>query len=202
MYIRSELKKRAKAMFTAQYGVSVGAYILFVLIIGASSFTFVGLLLLFPPLMVGYSAFCLSIWRGGRGDIDYMFSRGFSDYGRSLGGILWMELFIFLWSLLLIVPGIVKSIAYSMTPYILADYPNVRPTEALKLSMRMTQGHKGKIFCLCLSFIGWWLLSVLTCNILGLLFVGPYMNTSLAGMYDMLRHDALTRGVIRPEELA
>lgn len=201
MYIRSEMKKRAKYMFSAQYGISICAYILFVFIVGAVGISGIGALLLFPPLLVGYSAFCINIWRGGRGEIGFMFNNGFSDFGRNLGGILWMQLFIFLWSLLFVIPGIIKTFAYSMTPYILADCPKVRPTEALKLSMRMTQGHKGKIFVLQLSFIGWLLLSGLTGGILNLLYVGSYMGTSMAGMYDTLRYDALTRGVIRQEEL-
>lgn len=203
MYNRAELKNRAKTTFLSQYGISIGAYILYAVLVAVSSSAFgIGVLLVMPPMLVGYSAFCLQVWRGGAGDINDMFSKGFSDYGRSLGGILWMELFIFLWTLLFFVPGIIKALSYSMTPFILADCPNVRPTEALKLSMRMTKGHKGKIFVLYLSFIGWGLLSLLTGGILHLLFVGPYLNTSMAGIYDTLRHDALTRGAVRPEELA
>ena len=203
MNIRAEIKTRAKAVFTRQYGISIGAYILFIVIVSASSGISAGLGALFivPPMLVGYSWFCLQIWRGQQGDVGGMFSKGFSDYGRHLGGILWMELFVFLWTLLFIVPGIIKSLAYSMTPFILADCPNVRATDALKLSMRMTKGRKGQVFVMYLSFIGWMLLSGLTCGILDLLFVGPYMNTSIAGLYESLRQDAITSGAIRPEEL-
>ena len=88
-----------------------------------------------------------------------------------------------------------------MTPYILADCPNVTATEALKLSMRMTAGHKGKLFVMHLSFIGWTLLSALTCYILLIVHVGPYMNATLAGYYVELRDKALAEGIITPEEL-
>jgi uncharacterized membrane protein len=68
--------------------------------------------------------------------------------------------------------------------------------------MRMTKGHKGKVFMMGLSFIGWMLLSGLTFGLLYLFYVGPYMNTSFAGLYDELKANALRTGVIRPEELA
>jgi uncharacterized membrane protein len=101
-----------------------------------------------------------------------------------------------------VIPGIVKAFAYSMTPFILADSPNVRATDAIKLSMRMTQGHKGGIFVMCLSFLGWAILSALTCGILQILYVGPYVSTSFAGLYVDLKAKALSSGIIKPEELA
>lgn len=200
---RAEIKAQARANFSAQYGVSLGAFLVYGLLVGAASGITGGIaaLLLAPPLMVGYAWFCLCIYRGYRGDISAMLSNGFNNYGRNLGGILWMELFIFLWSMLFVIPGIIKALAYSMTPYILADTRNVPATEALKLSMRMTKGHKGKVFVMGLSFIGWMLLSALTCGLLSLFYVGPYMNTSFAGLYEELRAGALATGVIRPEEL-
>jgi len=204
MFDRVAIKHRAKAAFQSQYGISVGALALFWLIlVAASTVTFgIGTLLLAPPMLVGYASFCLRVYKGEQGDISDMFTAGFADYGRNLGGILWMYLFTSLWTLLFIVPGIVKAIAYSMTQYILTDCPNVEPTEALKLSMRMTNGHKGGLFVMFLSFIGWWLLSGLTFGILGLLYVGPYYATSFAGVYVDLKHKALETGVIRAEELA
>ncbi len=201
---RADIKAQAKANFTAQYGVSLGAFIVYGLLVCAASGATAGLgaLLLVPPLMVGYSWFCLCIYRGYKGDIGAMLGAGFNNYGRNLGGILWMELFIFLWSLLLLIPGIIKALAYSMTPYILADTRNVPATEALKLSMCMTKGHKGKVFVMGLSFIGWMLLSGLTFGLLNLFFTGPYMETSFAGLYEELKNNALRTGVIRAEELA
>jgi uncharacterized membrane protein len=158
--------------------------------------------LVYPPVMVGHNAFSLRIYRGQTATVRGMFENGFSNYGRHIGGMLWMELFIFLWSLLFIIPGIIKYYAYFMTPYILAECPNVPATEALRLSMRMTQGYKGDIFVMQLSFLGWGILSALTFGILGLVYVGPYYSASMAGMYDALKARALTDGVVSAEELA
>lgn len=202
MKLRPDIKRQAKANFSAQYGISLGAYLLYMVIIWAISWTGIGTLLLTPPLLVGYSFFTLRVYRGEKGDIAEMFNVGFRDYGRSLGGILWMELFTFLWTLLFIIPGIIKMLSYFMTPFILADCPNVRPTQALKLSMRMTKGHKGKVFVMALSFIGWAILSSLTFGILMIFFVGPYMNTSFAGLYSELKQEALEKGVVTAAELA
>ena len=202
MLSRVDIKTQARANFTGQYGISLGAFVLYAVLTGVVSGTVIGGLLLVPPLMVGYASFCLRIYRGQQGDIGDMLGAGFKDYGRSLGGILWMELFICLWTLLFIVPGIIKALAYFATPYILADTQRVSATDALKLSMRMTKGHKGKIFVMGLSFIGWMLLSGITCGLVGLLYAGPYMNTSFAGMYEELKAEALRTGAIRPEELA
>jgi uncharacterized membrane protein len=88
-----------------------------------------------------------------------------------------------------------------MTPYILADCPDVKATDALKLSMRITNGHKVDLFVLQLSWIGWGLLTGLTFGILGIVFVFPYMNTTMAGYYIELRDLAIDSGIVLPEEL-
>ena len=89
---------------------------------------------------------------------------------------------IFLWFLLLIVPGIVAALSYSMTFYILADEPDINAKEALEKSKIMMDGHKMDLFLLGLSFIGWALLCILTLGI-GLLWLIPYMNVSAAKFY-------------------
>jgi len=123
------------------------------------------------------------------------------NFGRKFGGMIWMSLWIYLWSLLFIIPGIIKAFAYSMTPYILATSPNVTATDALKLSMRMTDGHKGKIFVMGLSFIGWHILNSFTFGILGIFYVYPYETTAYAGLFVELRGYAVATGVIHPAEL-
>ena len=192
----------AKSNFQNQYGLCVGAFVLFMLLGGMISSTGIGALLLMPPLTVGYAYFSLRIYRGQQGDIGEMFGAGFNDYVRNLGGILWMQLFTFLWSLLFIIPGIIKALAYFMTPYILADSKNVSATDALKLSMRMTNGYKGEIFVMFLSFIGWGILSAITFGILAIFFTGPYIHTSLAGLYEELKLNALEKGTVTAEELS
>jgi uncharacterized membrane protein len=201
MKSRVAIKEDAKVKFQAQNGLSIGALILFMLLSGAATGTFFGALLLAPPLAVGYSYFCLKIFRGEKGEIGELF-QGFQNFGKSVGGMLWMYLFICLWSMLFWIPGIIKALSYFMTPYILAECPNVKAKEALKLSMRMTQGHKGDIFVMGLSFIGWMILSGMTAGILYIVYVGPYMNTSFAGLYEELKKNALANGAVKSEELA
>ncbi len=199
MLTRAEIKERAKAAFAANRGVGIGAYVLFVIVAGAISalgFGFVGLIVV-PVLTVGYAFFCIRFYlMDPNVNVSDMFTESFNSFGRNLGGMLWMTLWVFLWSLLFIIPGIIKAISYSMTPYILANEPKVEATEALKLSMRMTEGHKWEIFVFELSFLGWELLSCLTFGILELVYVGPYRETSRAGLYLELRQNAISQGVI------
>jgi len=106
----------------------------------------------------------------------------------------------FLWYLLLIIPGIVKSYAYRMVPYILADNPDIGAKKAIKLSNEMTEGHKFDIFVLDLSFIGWYLLGVLALFV-GVLFVMPYENATNAELYLVLRKNALENNFCSYEDL-
>lgn len=154
-----------------------------------------------PPILVGYSSFNLRIFRGEKAEIGDIFSDGFKNYWRKVGGILWMGLFTFLWTLALIIPGIIKMLSYFMTPFILAESEHVTATEALKLSMRMTDGHKGQIFVMALSFIGWELLSLLSLGLLGIVYVYPYRAISFAGLYDELKQKALADGTVTIEDL-
>ena len=98
----------------------------------------------------------------------------------------WVALFVFLWSLLLIIPGIIKAYAYAMTVYIAEENPDMDPREAMKKSEEMMMGHKKELFVLDLTFIGWFLLSMLTFGIL-LLFVQPYLYTAHAHFYLSLK---------------
>ena len=97
------------------------------------------------------------------------------------------DLFVFLWSLLLIIPGIVKSYSYMMVPYILAENPDMSGTEAITLSRRMMDGEKWNAFMLDLSFVGWGLLGLLTCGILLVLYVNPYHACTQAELYNVLK---------------
>ena len=204
MRTREEIKLQAKACYRSDMGTSIGAYIVFALVCGVLSGATGGVaaFILMPVLMIGYNFMLSRMYLGGKGNIGDIFTQAFTNFGRKLGGYLWMMLFTFLWSLLFYIPGIVKALAYSMTPYILANEPNVKAKDALKLSMRMTQGYKAEIFVFYLSFIGWGLLSALTCGILELVFVGPYRQLSMAGLYWELRANAVANGVITEEEFA
>jgi len=203
MFPRKEIKEYAKTKFKAYYWTMVGiCFVVELIMYGASAITYgFGTFFLQPPMLVGMSFFCYLVYQGEKPEFGELFSFGFNDYGRKLGGILWSWLFITLWTLLLIVPGIIKSFAYAMTPYLLAEYPNIPATEAIKVSMKITNGRKGDIFVMYLSFIGWLILSGLTFGILYIFYVGPYMYTSFAGMYDVLKKDALESGKITLADL-
>ena len=98
----------------------------------------------------------------------------------------WKEVKIFLWSLLFVIPGIIKSYEYCMVPYILAENPQISCERAFELSRKMTKGEKWKIFVLDLSFIGWRILGVLCCCV-GQVFVEPYYEATFAELYQIMR---------------
>lgn len=202
MPTREQLKDRAKMTFRANYGNCVATYLIAMLLIGVSAYTVVGTVLVAIPLELGLLCFFLMVFQGAMPDLSVMFTTGFAiNYGRKIGGMLWMGLWTFLWSLLLFIPGIIKAYSYAMTPYILAAYPDVRAKDALKLSMRMMEGHKLELFVLHLSFIGWAILSSFTCGILLVLYVGPYMQITTVGYYCELMDFAVKCGVVSTEEL-
>ena len=90
------------------------------------------------------------------------FIEGFNNWARAILGTLWQALWVFLWSLLLFIPGIIKSIAYSQMFYLIVEYKDLSVTKAMKISMKITNGHKWDLFVMHLSFLGWLILSVFT----------------------------------------
>lgn len=107
---------------------------------------------------------------------------GFKNYGSSLALYLLIAIFTALWTLLFIIPGIVKAYSYSMSWYILADTPQMGANAARKRSMELMRGNKWRLFCLHCSFIGWLLLCILTLGILTL-WIAPYLQTAQAEFY-------------------
>lgn len=110
---------------------------------------------------------------------------GFKSFGDSLALHILNAIFTFLWSLLLVIPGIIKAYSYSMGYFILADRPDLSGNQARKRSMYLMKGHKWQLFCLDFSFIGWYLLSLLTLGILAF-WVYPYHMTARAEFYNEL----------------
>ena len=147
-------------------------------------------LILSGPFQLGLTKFILSIARNREPRIEQLFE-GFNDFTRSMQAYLRMVLFIILWSLLLIVPGIIAAFSYSMTFYILADDPNISAVDALNKSKSMMDGHKMDLFLMSLSFIGWAFLCILTLGI-GFLWLFPYMNVSIAKFYQDIKGDEET----------
>lgn len=112
-----------------------------------------------------------------------------NNYKNNVLVIFMTNLYIFLWTLLLIVPGVIKSYAYRMVPYILGDNPDISYKEALAMSEEMMMGQKWNAFVLDLSFILWHLLSGITLGIVGVFYVGPYVNFTNAELYLALKNN-------------
>ena len=117
----------------------------------------------------------------------------FSNYFHKVLGMLWMTILITLWTLLLIIPGIIKAFSYAMTPFILDEKPELSVTEAIHHSRMLMKGHKFDLFWLYLSFIGWGILCIFTLGI-GFLWLSPYMTTALASFYEEVKAEYAVNG--------
>jgi uncharacterized membrane protein len=150
---------------------------------GPSGISTIYNLLINGPMILGYAMFAISIFRKRETSAAEVFY-GFERFGKAFGLYIVMSIFIILWSLLLIIPGIIAAFRYSLSFYILADHPEMGIMEALNESKRMMKGNKWKMFCLNLSFIGWGILCVFTLGI-GFIWLLPYMEVSFIAFYDI-----------------
>lgn len=143
----------------------------------------VGAIIVGGPLFYGLCRISVNLVKGKNEiNIGELFC-GFSEkMGQSILLTLMTGLFTFLWSLLFIVPGIVKAYSYAMAPFLLQDDPEKDWYQCLNESKEMMRGHKWQLFCLDLSFIGWELLGLLCCGV-GIIFVYPYQITARANFY-------------------
>lgn len=177
-----------------------GLMVVSVIVIMAVIFLIYGLLVLYnifviAPFSVGGTKFFIDA-RNEDGDINKMlfpFKKG--RYASIVKAMAWQYLFIFLWSLLFLIPGIVKSYSYSMVPYLMADNPELDYKGAMKLSLHMTSGQKLRMFVLDLSFIGWGILGLLA-FVVGILFLVPYYEATKAELYAVLKNNAIEEGLI------
>lgn len=134
------------------------------------------------PLAIGLNKYFIEFSRQLSPDVEVLFDGYKESFLSSILLSLLTGLLVFLWMLLLIIPGIIKAYAYAMAPYILAENPTISITEALDQSQEMMKGHKMDLFILGLSFIGWFLLGVITLGI-ALIWVIPYFNAAQAEFY-------------------
>lgn len=187
-----EITSRARASLAGKWGLGVGVTLLNILVTQIPSSVIPGFgglisLVITGPISVGIALLFLNIARNRPSEVGQMFE-GFKSFGNALGTYLVTLIFIILWMLLLIVPGIIASLSYAMVYFILADHPDMGPTDCITLSKNMMRGYKWQYFCLGFRFLGWMLLSILTLGI-GLLWVIPYMQTSYAHFYEMVRRN-------------
>lgn len=154
------------------------------------SFSYLGLvqLILGGVIELGYCRYLLNQHDHREMNFSDLFSR-FDQFGAGFCLRLLTTLFTMLWSLLLIIPGIIASYSYAMAPYIMTEHPEYSATECIKKSKEMMYGHKFALFCLDFSFIGWAILSAFTFGI-GILFLNPYQAAARAAFYREISKEA------------
>jgi len=178
------LRKQSYDLLEGRWMISALIFLVYTVIMGAASSIVIGTILLLP-LTYSIKVIFLDLNRGQELNASDLFG-GFKDYGRILLTMLLTDIYIFLWSLLFVIPGIIKYYSYSMVPYVLRDYPDLSFDEAIEQSMHMMNGFKSKLFMLDLSFIGWAILCVFTLGI-GFFWLMPYVYTNHALFYEDLQ---------------
>ena len=188
----STLRQMARESLKGKWNIVVPTFLVYFLILGGIEYLgeivpTLSLLTIIVsgPIVLGISIFSLNIARNKDARIEQLFE-GFRNFGTSILAYVLMVLFIILWTILLIIPGIIAAISYSMTFFIIAEDETIGAYDALKKSKEMMNGHKWKFFCLGFSFFGWFLLSLLTLGI-GLLWLAPYVNVSYVKFYDDIK---------------
>lgn len=154
--------------------------------------------LLLIPFTIAASGYYLNHIRGFNPEWKSLYKEGIDNYGSYLVTGVLVNAFTVLWSLLFVVPGIIKAIAYSQAKYVIHDNPRLKGKEAIEISKRMTNGFKGDLFSMYLSFIGWYILVGLTGGILSI-YVTPYVETTAAMYYENLKRYSIENGIVAPE---
>lgn len=165
----SQFKIAAKEALKGKWGIAIGVFFIYSILSAITGFIpdgylwLSGLILIFfvGPLSVGYQWFFLEVKRNSKLKVEMLFDGFKKNYVRSLTSSLLVSIFLFLWFLLLIVPGIIKCLSYSMTYFILRDRPEISALDAINESRRLMHGKKKNLFYLGLSFIGWYLIPIL-----------------------------------------
>lgn len=155
--------------------------IIFITVLSVAAIISIGRMVVGGPIQLGYAQFLLKQQDGVECGVPDLFSQ-FHRFGQGFLQSFMRGLFTLLWGLLFIIPGIVKSLSYAMTPFIMAENPDLTAKEAINISKQIMDGHKAELFWLNLTFFGWIILCVFTLGI-GFLFLNPYMNVSYAVFY-------------------
>ena len=190
----AELKTKAKAQIKGKIGI-LFLITLIIAVLSAVASWLVGLIpvvgailapwVVAPAFAISTVRIYLSLTAGAKPKVEDAFC-GFDDYWAAVKVTFFVGLFTFLWSLLFIIPGIIKSLSYSMSLYILAENKGKAALECINESKAMTNGYKGELFLLGLSFIGWLLLTAVTFGI-AYIWVGPYMQATYINAYQLLK---------------
>lgn len=194
-----ELKLSAREALSGRWVFMALMFLLFLIIQGIptmfssdanediQAIDLIGFLLniLLLPLAIGWTWLAMSVARKKQAKIVDLFEP-YKIFLKAVGLSIVQSIFLGLWFLLLIIPGIIKSFSYLLTFYILRDEPSIGILDAITRSRQMMDGHKMEAFMLVLSFIGWFLLGLITIGI-AFLWVGPYFSVTLAKFYDRIR---------------
>ena len=132
-------------------------------------------------IQLGYAQYLLNQHDRKAFQISDLFSK-FDYFGAGFCQNFLRGLYVFLWSLLFVIPGVVAQYRYAMTPFIMAEHPELTASEAIRASKKMMDGNKWALYCLDFTFFGWALLCSLTRNI-GNLWLNPYRNAAYAAFY-------------------
>jgi uncharacterized membrane protein len=178
--------ERALNSLRGNWGLAIGGCVVYWLVSFAVGVVpvlgAIASLLLAGAMSIGLARFALNLARKAPATVSDIFA-GFDRIGVGIGAYLLQAVFVVLWSLLLIVPGIIAALSYAMTYYVIAEDQAIGPLEAITKSKQLMQGHKWELFCLGFRFLGWALLSVLSCGI-GFLWLFPYVLVTTAHFYD------------------
>ena len=177
------MKQTAKTSLSGNWGTAIGLLLIGYILIGVLTTTGIGSL--FTGLITfGFCAAFLAVVRIKTMKIENLFDCT-KNFGTVFVASLLQSIYLFLWTLLFWIPGIVKSYSYAMTNYILIDNPNMTANEAITESRKMMDGHKAELFKLDLSFIGWYLLSMIPfVEYFVMLWYVPYLNTAVSLFYE------------------
>jgi uncharacterized membrane protein len=183
------LLRASRESLKGKWGLAILTFFIFTLLTAApGSVEYRGsvlTLIIGGPLTLGAAMFSLSISRGQEARMEQLFD-GFQRFSAALVAYLLVIVYVLLWSLLLIIPGIIAALGYSMTFYIMADDPLIKPEDALHKSKSMMDGYKLKLFYLCLRFFLLALLCILTLGI-GFFWLIPYVHVTTAKFYEDIK---------------
>lgn len=201
---RATLKSMAKSQIKGNIGVLFVITLLVAVVAGLVNVVPVvgsvaSVLVVTPAMSIALVCIYLNLTKGIKPEIKELFAH-FGEFWGAFKVTFLTGLFTALWSLLLVIPGIVKAFGYSQAMYILAENPGIGAREALKKSEEMMNGHKMELFVLGLSFIGWGLLVAITCGI-AVIWVGPYMQATMTNFYNSIKPDVVVEAapVASPE---
>ena len=185
----SQLRAEARQALQGKWPMAAVAALIYSIVAGGlSAIPFIGglcSLFIGLPVAYGIAIVMFGVFKGKDVDFGVLFE-GFQDYSRIFVTKLLQGIYTALWSLLLVVPGVIKYYSYAMTDSILKEEPEMKNNAAIEKSMAMMENNKMKLFLLDLSFIGWALLAIVTFGI-GFLFLQPYMQVSRAAFYEDLK---------------